>query len=100
MKTFSGFPPGKVRSIGLPEPVFTELLPIIDDLAELHVTLFSFWALYQKDGNFRYLRQRDFTQSATLMESLSAAGRVASCDYLNAVWVGWSNRRVKQRCYI
>jgi DnaD/phage-associated family protein len=73
MRKFSGFKPGKVRHIKLPAPLFSDLLPLIDDLAELHVTLFSFWALSQKDGNFRYLRQRDFVNSTTLMDSLSAA---------------------------
>ena len=33
MKTFSGFAPGKVRSASIPDPFFTELVPLIDDLA-------------------------------------------------------------------
>ena len=63
MRKFNGFKPGKVRHIKLPAPLFSDLLPLIDDLPELHVTLFCFWALSQKDGTFRYLRQRDFVNS-------------------------------------
>ena len=73
MRKFSGFKPGKVRHLKLPASLFSELLPLIDDLAELHVTLFCFWALSQKEGRFRYLRLRDFANSQILMDSLNAA---------------------------
>lgn len=78
MQKFDGFKAGKVRQIKVPAPLFSDLLPLIDDLAELHVTLFSVWALLQKDGDKRYLRQRDFEQSDTLMQSLSAAAPEAN----------------------
>lgn len=55
MKVFSGFPPGKVRSIALPEPFFTELLPLIDDVVELKVTLACLKVLSQKSGAVRWL---------------------------------------------
>jgi DNA replication protein len=70
MKTFSGFPPGKVRSVGLPEPVFTELLPIIDDLAELKLTLHMMWRLGQQRGKVRYLRHADLVSDQVLLASL------------------------------
>jgi DnaD/phage-associated family protein len=73
MQKFDGFKAGKVRQIKVPAPLFSDLLPLIDDLAELHVTLFCVWALLQKEGDKRYLRQRDFTQSDTLTQSLRAA---------------------------
>lgn len=73
MNKFRGFKPGKVRHIKLPSPFFSDLLPLIDDLAEMQVTLFSFWALYQKEGRYRYLRLRDYRENATLMNSLQAA---------------------------
>ena len=71
MKKFKGFPPGKVRQVEIPAPFFSELLPLIDDLAELKVTLFSLWALRQKEGKYRYLRRRDFTDSKALMHGLA-----------------------------
>ena len=50
MKAFSGFPAGKVHFTPLPNLFFSQLLPAIDDLAELKVTLHIFWLLHQKKG--------------------------------------------------
>ena len=73
IQKFKGFPPGKPRVTTLPNQFFSELLPLIDDLAELKVTLYCFWALRQKEGEFRYLRRRDFASNEALMQGLSAA---------------------------
>lgn len=75
MTRFQGFPSSKTRLIGLPAEVFSELLPMIDDLAELKLTLFVLWALQQKDRDaYRYLRLDDFTQAAIMpMHGLSGA---------------------------
>jgi DNA replication protein len=72
MKKFKGFPPGKVRQIDVPAVFFSELLPLIDDLAELKIILFCIWALPQKEGQYRYLRRQDFTHDKTLMQGLAA----------------------------
>ena len=45
-------------------------MPFIDDLAELKVTLFSFWALHQRDGEYRFLCVSDFLQDLTLCNQL------------------------------
>ncbi len=45
---------------------------MIDDLAELKVTLFCFWALHQKEGRFRYLRSEDFYKDEALINGLLA----------------------------
>jgi DNA replication protein len=74
MKTFSGFPSGKVRIVGLPEPTFTELIPLIDDMAELKLTLHALWRLIQQSGRVRYLRRADLTSDKTLLSSLSLLG--------------------------
>ena len=60
MKLFRGFRGGQQRSIMLPEAFFSELLPLVDDLAELKVTLFCFARLQQQPGPFRFLTRRDF----------------------------------------
>jgi DnaD/phage-associated family protein len=70
MKTFSGFPPGKVRSVGLPEPVFTDLVPLIDDLTELKLTLHVLWRLGQQRGKVRYLRRADLASDRVLLAGL------------------------------
>jgi len=73
MKTFSGFPSGKVRIVGLPEPTFTELIPIIDDLDELKLTLHVLWRLGQQRGKVRYLRRRDLESDRVLLTGLENA---------------------------
>ncbi len=73
MKTFSGFPPGKVQSVGIPESVFTELIPIIDDLAELKLTLHVLWRLGRQRGQVRYLRRADLTSDQVLLAGLGDA---------------------------
>ncbi|HOT92591.1 MAG TPA: DnaD domain protein [Anaerolineae bacterium] len=48
---FSGFPEAKVAAITLPDLIFTELVPQIDDLAELKVTLLVLRRLAQMRSN-------------------------------------------------
>lgn len=73
MKTFSGFPPGKVRIVGLPTSVFAELVPLIDDLAELKLTLHVLWRLRQQQGRMHYVRLDDLTSDDVLLSSLAEA---------------------------
>jgi DNA replication protein len=73
MKTFSGFPPGKVRSASIPEPVFAELIPLIDDLAELKLTLHALWRLGQQREKVRYLRRADLAADQVLLAGLGDA---------------------------
>jgi DnaD/phage-associated family protein len=75
MKTFSGFPSGKVRIVGLPASVFTELIPIIDDLAELKLTLHVLWRLRQQRGSMCYLRFDDLASDHVLLSSLAEGSR-------------------------
>lgn len=70
-KTFPGFDNGPYNMIQIPAPFFNQVLPLVDDVAELKLILFCFWALPQKEGRYPYLRCRDFTSNPTLMESLS-----------------------------
>jgi len=73
MKTFSGFPPGKVRSVSVPEPVFIELIPLIDDLAELKLTLHVLWRLGRQRGKVRYIRRTDLASDQVLLSGLGDA---------------------------
>jgi len=69
-KLFEGFPGGKVRLTRIPAQFFSELLPQIDHLAELKVTLYTLWFLDQMEGNFRWLRDSDFIQDKCFLEGL------------------------------
>ncbi|MEA3340740.1 MAG: DnaD domain protein [Chloroflexota bacterium] len=73
MQIFSGFPPGKVSSASIPEPVFTELVPAIDDLAELKLTLHALWRLGQQHGRVRYLCRADLASDRVLLAGLGRA---------------------------
>ena len=74
MRVFSGFPAGKARLIPVPDQFFAELLPIIDSLAELKVTLHVFWRLAQKRGYPRYLSATELVGDPVLSASLEEHG--------------------------
>lgn len=73
MKTFAGFSAGLTRQTPLPDSFFDELLPIIDDLAELQLTLFCCRALARKDAPVRYLRGEELEADETLLAALGQA---------------------------
>ncbi|GAB4476867.1 MAG: DnaD domain protein [Anaerolineae bacterium] len=70
MKGFSGFP-AKGRLARLPALFFSELLPQIDSLAELKVTLYCFWRLQQPESGL-YLREHDIRRDEVFMQGLAA----------------------------
>ena len=51
---FIGFPE-RLKPVIVPDAFFTELLPQIDDLAELKLTLHCFWLLNEQEGPVKYL---------------------------------------------
>ena len=63
---FRGFAEGSLRSVNLPEQFFRELLPEIDDLDELRLTLNVFWRLQNQEGPFRCVRWRDLITDEAL----------------------------------
>lgn len=70
MVGFPGFPNGKLRLTQIPSIFFSELLPNIDDLAELKVTLYAFWSLSQKEGAVRFMRMADFLGDEIFMKGM------------------------------
>ncbi|MCS6910960.1 MAG: DnaD domain protein [Anaerolineales bacterium] len=77
MQGFPGFPEGKLRTVPVPEPFFTELLPAIDHLGELKVTLYAFWRLSLMEGKYRFLRRDDLARDEIFMRGLSTSPRLA-----------------------
>ncbi|MFQ6059223.1 MAG: DnaD domain-containing protein [Anaerolineae bacterium] len=75
MKGFAGFPAGKVRFTPLPNLFFSELLPLIDNLAELKVTLHVFWRLHGKRGYPRYVSRKELLADGVLLSGLKSPGR-------------------------
>src|SRR4051794_665090 len=74
MTTFTGFPTGKNPLVPIPESFFTQLLPEIEDSAELKVTLHLFWLLAQKQGNPRCVSDRELQSDDMLLHSLKRRG--------------------------
>ncbi len=85
MEGFSGFPEGKQRLTPVPNLFFSELLPSIDNLAEMKVTLYAFWALNQQDGPVRYLRLTDFLNDALFIKGLGQTTNVATQTLLDGI---------------
>lgn len=82
---FNGFPPGKVRLTPIPAQFFAELLPEIDHLGELKVSLYAFWFLDRLEGEFRYLTAQDLREDKIFMSGLGPgddAARAALDDAL------------------
>ena len=78
MKGFPGFPDGKLRLTQVPNLFFSDLLPHIDNLPELKVTLYAFWALTQKEGKVRYLRLADFLNDPEFIKGLGPTTNIAT----------------------
>jgi len=75
MTGFPGFPAGRTRFTPLPDMFFSHLLPAIDDLAELKVTLHLFWKLNRKKGYPRCVAVEELLHDGTLLRGLRAPGR-------------------------
>ena len=66
---FTGFPERKADPTPIPAGFFSELLPAIDDVGELRLTLYAFWALARKPSAGRYLRKSELCEDRLLLES-------------------------------
>ncbi len=67
---FEGIPAGRLSLTPLPNVVFSELLPLMDDLAEVKVVLHVFYLLTHKKGSPRYVTSDELRADTTLMRSL------------------------------
>ena len=70
-KGFIGFPDAKMKPVKIPDFFFTDLLPQIDDLAELKLTLHCFWLVNEQESQLKYLRGVDLRNDEVLLRSLN-----------------------------
>lgn len=77
MLGFRGFSPHKDRSTQIPAAFFTELLPAIDHLGEMKVTLYALWRLSHTEGKFPYIRRSDFQADEVFTSSLGPNQKAA-----------------------
>ena len=73
MEGFSGFPDGNLKITPVPEVFFHELLPSIDDLPELKLTLHCLWLFRQAGRKEPYVSAEELAADELLRRSLLAA---------------------------
>ncbi|MEO7000833.1 MAG: DnaD domain protein [Ktedonobacterales bacterium] len=73
-RAFAGFPAGANPYTPLPDAFFTTLLPEIEDIGELKVTLHLFWLLYGKQGTPRCASDRELLADRALRHALRRPG--------------------------
>ncbi len=66
--------PGKTRYVPIPSPFFTTVLPLIEDLAELKVTLHLYWLMALKRSYPRFVTKRELLGDIDLMSGLALEG--------------------------
>ena len=85
MSPYQGFPSGKVGLTRIPRPFFSDLLPEIDHLGELKVTLYTFWRLDRMEGDFRYLRRSDYLKDARFVSGMGKSLKEAEDNLADAL---------------
>ena len=85
-------PIGEQQPVALPAAFFFDLLPVIDDLAELKVTIFAQAALQQKEGDYRFLRFDEFADDEPLMRGLAVIDDSVPARHLLTIRVGKGGR--------
>ena len=73
MAQFKGFPEGKIHQVSIPAPFFREILPGIDDLNELKLSIYFFWRLDRMEGVFRYISRSEIIKDELFMKGLYSA---------------------------
>lgn len=111
--SFKGFPAGKARYTFLPDQFFSELLPVIGDLAELKVTLHLFWLLHRQSDYPRYVSGSQLRSDTTLLRGLHETAKstadaleygleqaVARKVFLRlTVWEGYGRESITDQWY-
>ena len=71
MDNFRGFNDRNRKKIDIPDSFFRILLPDIDDLDELKITLYLFWRLYYIEGIFRFILLSDILTDEHILTGIS-----------------------------
>jgi DnaD/phage-associated family protein len=85
MQGFPGFPAGKLAVTPIPNLFFSDLLPLMDNLAELKVTLHLFWLIGRKTGALRYARLDELLKDERLLMGLAASPPAAEAVLRDAL---------------
>jgi DnaD/phage-associated family protein len=71
LKRFKGFTSGETRQLIIPEEFFSELLPEIEDLDELKLTILLLQALNQAEQGMGYFTLNQLSQDPTIMKNFN-----------------------------
>jgi DNA replication protein len=74
---FPGFPTGRLQYTPIPDVFFSQILPAIDDLVEVKVTLHVLWQLYRKRNSLRTLSRTELLADADFIRGLGGAEALA-----------------------
>ncbi len=74
MGRFAGFPSGRLATVRVPDLFFAELLPAIDSLAELKVTLHLLWLLQQRPEQPLGVSEAELGRDGVLLAGLRPCG--------------------------
>lgn len=78
MKKFSGFSKTDgAQMTSIPSEFFEKLLPIIDNVYEIKVTLFAIWFLEQQEGKIKFMRYENFLSNSQFMAGLGSLHETA-----------------------
>jgi DNA replication protein len=72
MTGFPGFPDGNLKATPVPDLFFSDLLPLVDNLLELKVTLHCLWLYRQKGGETPCVSAAELEEDELLSRSLLA----------------------------
>ena len=79
---FSGFAEGKAAVTRLPDALFTELTPRIDDLAELQITLLVLWRLAQQRAEVApWITEVELLADPLVQEALGAEATATALSH-------------------
>jgi DnaD/phage-associated family protein len=83
MSEFAGFETGRGASVPVPDAFFSVVLPGIESVYELKVTLHLFWLLFQRRGLPKAVALSELEQDRLLLRSLKISpGPRPAIDYL------------------
>ncbi len=68
-QSFSGFS-GKDEAMPIPGSFFTDLMPAIDDINELKITLYLIWLIKHKKGLIRFVTLKELLNNSLLLDSM------------------------------
>lgn len=80
MSPFKGFADGKTARVGIPAAFFSEVLPAIEDMQELKLTLWILRLLDAQDGPVQFVRWSDVLESKEMQGFYTAEVNVAKLE--------------------